>query len=203
MVKRDFSRVFERMKTDRRMYLRQVKEQLAADLTLVLQHPDILDRSKDSKDLTPWQKEVLSARLEILRELERRGTEGSIYAAAAQLERLANSKSLSPELREVVRIANPRQSSWKGIKGLSASTLMRWRAMLDAGESLAPIEDRKKPLPKWARPLLKILLEQDTPAFYCAVREVKRAGIECNKKTARRFIAEMAERIRAESTSGG
>ncbi|VXC72713.1 transposase [Pseudomonas sp. 8Z] len=153
--------------------------------------------------LTDDQRDVMSARVSIIREVERMSQMVSQQRAILTLVGLARDGQLSPYLAERVERANDRKTA---DRTLSERTIKRWLAdFRKHGEiALAPI--RRKPdmtLPVWAPVFLKHYQRPQKPSAEAAYADftAEYPGAP-SIHAVRRMLAKMAPQVREQGRMG-
>ncbi len=190
--------VMESLKGLRRRQLQYHKDVLRKEVELIVQHPEVLKEEPIVKTLTPWQREVMEARLEILKEIDRvREIMGSCNAAVEEVVWLARNGLLDPPLQKLVFVANVSTKKNQEKETLSRSTIMRWKKALRSGpDDRAPKEQQEMPQPAWVKPLFEILRQNKDISCHAMVRELEAMGIKAYYRNVRIRIRLLAEKIK-------
>lgn len=153
--------------------------------------------------LTDGQREVMAARVALIREIERLSQLVSQQQAIMTLVELARSGRLSPYLDERVERANDRKNAERS---LSERTLKRWLAdFRRQGEiALAPV--RRKPdmsVPTWAPVFLRHYQRPQKPSIEAAYATFQVEYPGCPSiHVVRRFLAKLAPQVREQGRMG-
>ncbi len=128
-------------------------------------------------DLKKWQRDILDARLVILREVEQRTVDHSVSEAVDIVVALAADKTLPTEVQKLVPVALAKSKSSQ--ESLSVSTLNRWRAMKKRGlASLAPVAMDMGRTPDWVDSFMKFYRSTHRPTAAAAIRLMREQGVD-------------------------
>ncbi|SON55777.1 hypothetical protein HDIA_2236 [Hartmannibacter diazotrophicus] len=136
----------------------------------------------DAGDLKGWQREIMLARLALLREAERIAAAGGLFNAFTTLSRAASDGTLPPALMRAASAANAKKGEGRT---LSVTSLRRWHAAFEAAgrKPLALAPDRspaEKTLPPaWLPDFLEFYALPTKPTVAGAYQEAldKRPGL--------------------------
>jgi len=115
--------------------------------------------------LADWQRDVLYARLGVLRLVDAlAAAAGTVDAAIARLQGELAAGAAPAETLRLVERANARAG---GLARINRSTLYRWRALREAGgdAALAPADARHFSLPPWTRAALDLWRQPAKPSI--------------------------------------
>ncbi|MEO5327283.1 MAG: Mu transposase C-terminal domain-containing protein [Magnetococcus sp. THC-1_WYH] len=127
-------------------------------------------------NLKDWQREVMYARLAVVREVERRGTATSIQKAMEDFVGLAADGMLLPSMQTALTtaLAKNRDSQHEPI---SVRTLQRWLAAAKKGPAnLAPSSMEYGGVPVWATAFLRYHQSPTQPDCATILRDMRRDG---------------------------
>lgn len=190
-------------KSLRRIRSNQLKHHIKSlheEINIIIHHPEIFQQKPIDTKLTTHQQEIITARVKILEEVERRNdVSNSINIAVEETVKLANRGQLPSHLQQYVSIANLSSQKVVNCKALlSRSTIFRWAKLLKSGpDALAPKNERKNSLPTWVEPLFEVLSRQEEPSLHAAICELETKGIRCYRPQAREIIRRLSNAIRA------
>ncbi|MBF0423884.1 MAG: transposase, partial [Magnetococcales bacterium] len=127
--------------------------------------------------LKGWQKEVMFARLEVLREIERRGALAPLSSVLEDFVSLANDDMLTPAVQTALGKALAKNGDAKR-EPISVRTLQRWRAAAKKGPAnLAPDALDYGGIPSWAITLMRYHQSPTQPDVATVLRDMKRDGL--------------------------
>ena len=121
-----------------------------------LSAPPAVFEAEETTHLKRWQRQVMTARVALLVEVERRQILlGSTDKAVGQVVALAKSGQLSGGLQDLVAVANARRG---GNRTLCRGTLYAWIKKRQTGGTvaLAPKDVEKDEVPVWASALVEV-----------------------------------------------
>lgn len=167
--------------------------------TLISPQRDGVSTSRLSDD----QREVMAARVAIIREVERMSQMVSQQRAIITLIGLARDDKLSPYMAERVERANDRKND---SRSLSERTLKRWLSDFRKHGEIALAPARRKPdmtMPVWAPAFLKHYQRPQKPSVEAAYAQFQRDYPGCPSIHAvRRMLAKMPPQVREQGRMG-
>lgn len=177
----------------------QPEEQPSVPHTLITPQRDVISASRLSDD----QREVMTARLAFVREIERSSKLVSQQQAIDTLVDLARAGNLSPYLAEKAAKANDRKTD---DRSLSERTLKRWLADFRSGGEVALAPARRKPnmsLPTWAPTFLQHYQKPQKPSVEAAYSFFKAEYPGCPSiHVVRRWLAKLSPEVREQGRMG-
>ncbi|HWV09669.1 MAG TPA: Mu transposase C-terminal domain-containing protein, partial [Pseudomonas sp.] len=179
------------------------QDQPAAPQRPATPHALITPQRDGISRLTDEQRDVMSARVSIIREIERLSLVVSQQQAILTLVALARSGRLSPHLAERVARANDRKNA---ARTLSERTLKRWLADFRRLGEIALAPTRRKPdmnVPLWAPVFLKHYQRPQKPSIEAAYAafQIEYPGSP-SIHVVRRFLAKLAPQAREQGRLG-
>ncbi len=126
--------------------------------------------------LKKWQRDVMDARLVILREVDFRAESESVREAMKSVVFLAESGLLPEEVQQAILVALGKVQKGKAV--LSVRTIQRWRAMLKKGgmAALAPKPMDGGKVPKWASAFMRFYRDRRQPSIKAALEMLIESG---------------------------
>ena len=122
-------------------------------------------------ELKGWQRKVMDARVALFREFQRLEAKYGTSRAMSEFIRQSRTGGLPAPLQALVPVANAR--SGKGDRGISKSTINRWKAMDCKGlAAFAPKDIEKKEIPPWANFFMRCYQIPSNPSMPEAMEEM-------------------------------
>ncbi|MBF0182479.1 MAG: Mu transposase C-terminal domain-containing protein [Magnetococcales bacterium] len=132
--------------------------------------------SSGVEGLKDWQREVMYARLEVVRELEYRATGGSMKGAMEDFVALATDGFLPATLQKTLTTALAKSREGQN-ETVSVRTLQRWLAAAKKGPAnLAPGSMEYGGVPGWAGEFLRRFQSPTQPDVAAVLRGMRREG---------------------------
>ncbi|MBF0096263.1 MAG: transposase [Magnetococcales bacterium] len=126
---------------------------------------------RQTLDLKKWQRDIMDARLIVLREVERVAEEMTISEAIGVVVALAADGTLPSAVQAAVPVALAKKG------GLSASTIRRWQAAEKLGlGALAPTAVERGE-PEWVRPFMAVYRAPSRPTVADTLRQMGERGV--------------------------
>ena len=153
--------------------------------------------------LKGWQREVMNARVKLLKALEITEVQHGVNQAVKQFLVEIKGGLLPPHLMELISVANARSGGKSGNRTLSRATVFRWRKwgkMVREGRAtiaiFAPKDPEKKEAPKWAEAFLSCYRVPSKPSVPHAMEKMLvllPVGVGMpTERQVRRFVKKMS-----------
>ncbi len=201
-MNQDIQSRLERLRKQKEEVLLVAQRRRREDIALILNNMDIFERPEPKRELTKWQKEVASARQALINLVEENQKKSeSFLVSASRFEKIVQQGMVSEELVELINSARVQRKASKQFS-MSKRTLMDWKKIYDGSlTSLAPAIAWNNELPDWVKPMFQLFSTMEPLSIRGAVSLLREQGLKAELKGAKKYIKQLADRIREEETA--